>query len=345
MALKQKLLLWAGLLISALFLWIALRDIAFDQFVSALRRVDIPPLIGGFATLLMIYLVRTVRWRAIIRAKADIGFWQTFSILMIGFFGNNVLPARAGEILRAILLRRRIQVRRSFALGTIVVERVNDVAALVGLLLLALYRIPSENLPAVTGDVRTIALIVLVVFAIGLAVLLWGRVWAVNLLRRTFALLLPDKLAETLASKLDHFSQGLEVLRNPRKFALVLGLSILDWSAMALVFYCVSRAFHFDLSPSAVGLTVALVNLGMIVPSSPGYVGTYEFFMITSLAAFGIASGEALAFGLVVRSLWYPFEVVVGLSCLWYSHLPVRQLFTMSRAADEALPDDTTKPF
>lgn len=342
---KQKLLLWLGLLLGALFLYIALRDIAFDEFLAAIRKVDLLPLVGAFLTLILIYGVRTVRWRAIIRSTAEIGYGTTFSILMIGFFGNNVLPARAGEFLRAFLLQRKIHVRKSFALGTIVVERVNDVAALFGLLLVALYRIPADHLPAITKDVRVVALVVLIGFVVALGVLLWGRAWVVNALRGLFGLVLPAKHAETLASKFDHFSQGLEVLRSPRKFALVSALSILDWLAMVVVFSLVFRAFGFNLPPSAAGLTVALVNLGMIVPSSPGYVGTYEFFMVKSLGAFEITPGAALAYALVVRSLWYLFEVIVGFACLWYSHLSARQLFRMSRSAEETPPaEETTAP-
>lgn len=332
---KQKAFLWIGVLISALFLYIALRDIAFHQFLFALRRADVMPVVGAFFLMLVIYLLRTARWQAIIRSSTEISLRHTFNILMIGFFGNNVLPARAGEFIRAILLRRQIQVTKSFALGTIVVERVTDVAALVGLLLLALYRIPPQNLPAVTTEVRAVALGVLALFVAGMAVLLWGRVWVVELLRRTFALVVSDETAARLASKFDHFSQGLEVLRRPRELALVSALSVLSWAGMVVVFFLVFTAFHFDLPLSAAGFAVGLVNLGMVVPASPGYVGTYEFFMVKSLGAFKIASGVALAFALVTRLLWYLIEVIVGAACLWSSHLPIKQLFRMSRADDQ----------
>lgn len=337
--LKQKVLLWVGVVVSATFLYIALRGIAFGEFVAAMRRIDVMPVIAAFAVLLFIYFVRTLRWRAIIRANAEITAWQTFSILMIGFFANNVLPARAGEIVRAVLLRRQIDVSRSYALGTIVVERVSDVAALVALLLVALYRIPMKNLPSVTGDVRAVAIVVLVVFAGGMVVLLWGRAWVVRVVRRVFSLVMPDSVADSMARRFDHLSRGLEVLRRPRELVLVSVLSVVSWAAMVLVFWLIFHAFHFGLPAAAAGLTVALVNLGMVVPSSPGYVGTYEFFIVKALGAFGIASGAALAFGVVTRLLWYVFEVVVGFTCLWYSHLPIKQLFRMGSRPETVLPE------
>ncbi|HPU85281.1 MAG TPA: lysylphosphatidylglycerol synthase transmembrane domain-containing protein [Candidatus Latescibacteria bacterium] len=323
---RRRVFLWIGAASSILFLYIALKNIAFDQFLGAFKSVDVLPVAAAFVILLLVYAVRTLRWRMIIESTKGISNWRTFSTLMIGFFANNVLPARAGELIRAVILRRQIGVTRSFALGTIVVERVMDVAALVGLLLLATYRVPPDRLPAITSEVRGFALGTLALVITGMCVLLWGKDRVVAVLERFFSKIMASHRAGILAGKFEQLAVGLEVMRDPRRLMLVAFLSFLSWVGMAIVFYFVFVGFHVDMTPAVAAFAVALVNLGMAVPSSPGYVGTYEFFMVVSLGAFGIGKATALAYGLVTRLLWYVFEVVVGFACLWKSELSIREL-------------------
>ena len=199
-------------------------------------------------------------------------------------------------------------------------------------------------MPPIVTHVRRFALGVLVLFLVGMVVLLWGREWVVERLRRIFSIVFPERTAAMLAGKFDNFSRGMEVLRAPGALLLVIGLSLVSWGMMVVVFALVFVAFHFSLPLSAAALSVALVNLGMIVPSSPGYVGTYEFFVVKSLGAFGIASGPALAFGLVVRLQWYLFEVLVGFACLWLTHLSLAQLSRVTRTDEAAAAHTAARP-
>jgi hypothetical protein len=327
---QRKILLWLGALSSVGFLYVALRDIALDQFITAFEHSDILPVLAAFAIMLLVYWVRTLRWQAIIESSTPISRGQTFSALMIGFFGNNVLPARAGELLRAVVLRRQLGLSRSFVLGTIVVERVMDVAALIALLLLTLSSISRNHLPPIAADVRALSIALLGVVSAAMFLLLWGRARVVIFLERILGRVVSVPRGKRIAGRFKEFSSGLEILRDPKRFAYVAFLSLGSWLGMVGVFYLVFVAFHFDLPAAAAGLTVALVNLGMAVPSSPGYVGTYEFFMVKSLNAFGIGKGAALAYGLVTRLLWYVFEIVVGFLLLWRTELPLRELLKSS---------------
>jgi len=317
----------------------SLRNIAFDQFLDVLGQVDLAPVAAAFALMMIVYLIRTIRWQAIIRTERDISLWQTFSILMIGFLGNNILPARAGEIIRAFMLRKQIRVTKSFALGTILVERTNDVAALLTLLLVAIYRF-HDILPPVAMVVGRLGLIVLFLFIVGMASLVWARGLILSLMRRTLRLVLSGQWVERLANALEQFAQGLQVLRRPRALAVVVSLSILDWMAISAACYFVFIAFRFSLPPLSAAMTMSLVNLGMIVPSSPGYVGTYEFFTLKSLSIFGITAASALAFSVVMRMLWYLFEIVVGFLCLLSSGIGIGQLFHVTQM-DEAAADSS----
>jgi glycosyltransferase 2 family protein len=334
--LKKRLLVWFGIILSAVFLYIALHDIDFAQFADTLAGADGTRIAVAFVFLLLVYVVRTLRWQIIISTKARIAFWSTFVVQMVGFFCNNVLPARAGEIIRAFLLRRHVDVSRSFALGTIVVERVSDVAALLILLLVALMRIPADRLPAETAWIRLMAATVLVGFIGGMSLLVWARAWTIDIIRRILGIVLSESVASGIADRLDHLGQGFDVLRKPAKLALVFGFALLDWTLIVCVFHFVFAALHMDAPLSAALFSVALVHLGMLVPSSPGYVGTYEFFIKKSLAVFAIPASQAIAAALLIRMQWYLFETIVGFAMLGVSQVSVKELSRITNDEDTA---------
>jgi len=334
--LKKTLFLWFGILVSALFLYIALRDLDVQTFLTQLRHANLGDIFIGFVILLIVYGVRTLRWKAIIDTECHVSLWHTFAIQMIGFFGNNVFPARAGEIIRAFLLRRQIGVPRSFALGTIAVERVSDLSALIGLLLLSLFLIPADRLPAETGWIRLASGVVLVTFLSGAAVLVWARNWMGVVLHRVLTFVVSDRFATGIVSRFDAFAQGLTVLQRPGKLLLVMFYAVLDWVLMIGVFFSVFRGLNLDVPLVSALFSVALVHLGMLIPASPGYVGTYEFFLKKALGVFAVPGSVAVAVALVIRLLWYMFETVSGFVLLWTSQISVKELF---RITTEAAPD------
>ena len=348
---KKQLLLWLGILLSAVFLYLAVRDLDFSAFFQELAKADTVEIFFAFLILMGVYVVRTFRWQAIISTKSPISLWQTFVIQMIGLFGNNVFPARAGEIIRAFLLRKEIGVSRSFALGTIAVERISDVAALMGILILALFMIPPGWLPEETEWVRLMAAVVLAAFIIGMLVVVFARAWMTRMMERILCIFLPDNIATGIADRFNHFAEGLEVLRKPSKLILVMSLAFLDWILITGVFYMTFDAVGMrwdytlpilyapvgvwnlggNLPLAAAMLAVGLVHLGMLVPSSPGYVGTYEFFLKKALLVFAVPIPVALAGALLIRLQWYLFETISGFVLLWSSQMSVKDLFNITK--------------
>ena len=355
---KKSLLLWLGIALSVVFLYLAVRDLDFHAFFMELSHANTVEIFFAFLLLLAVYVVRTLRWAVIVRTKAPISLWQTFVIQMIGLFGNNVFPARAGEIIRAFLLRKEIGVSRSFALGTIAVERISDVAALMGILILALYMIPPGWLPEEISWVRAMAAVVLAVFIGGMVVVVFARKWMVRTMARVLGIFLPEKLAGGIAERFDHFAEGLEVLRNPVKLVMVMFFAFLDWVLITCMFYMVFEAvgmqwsyalpesfasagsWHLaDRLPIAASmLAVGLVHLGMLVPSSPGYVGTYEFFLKKALLVFAVPIPVALAGALIIRLQWYLFETISGFVLLWFSQMSVKDLLNITKSEEPAAP-------
>jgi uncharacterized protein (TIRG00374 family) len=341
---KRKILFWFGLIVSVVFLYIALRDIEFAEFVSTLRQAKPGPMIAAFVLITGLYTIRALRWHTIIRARYRVPYFTAFRIEMIGLFSNNVLPARAGEIVRAFFLRREANVTKSFAFGTILVDRVTDLAILLALMLVALSQLPDSSIMATVNSVEEFAFIALSGLILGMIVLVLFRTRFVALLEKLFGCVLSKENACKLAGKFDDFSRGLEVLRNPIRLAAVLLMALTIWGGMTVGYYLIFLGLGFEVPFSAAITTIALVNLGLLVPSSPGYVGTYEFFVLKSLEIYGVSAGAAIAFALISRMFWYLVEICVGFVMLLTSHVKIGQLVEVSQSDEDAAdPDSPTR--
>src|SRR5438874_2059321 len=123
-----------GLAISAVALYFAFRGTSLDVLLAALRTTRLIPLLLAVALAAMSNLVRAIRWRALFPADAGIPLRYYFTSMMIGYLGNNVLPARAGDVIRIVLFGKRTGVGISRTAATLVVERVMDAATLLAIL-------------------------------------------------------------------------------------------------------------------------------------------------------------------------------------------------------------------
>ena len=160
---------WAGLLLTAVFLVLALSRVDLPEFLDELRRVNYAWLIPSAACTLVGYMLRTLRWRVILSGAARAPITTLFSVLMMGFATNNLLPGRLGELWRAYLLGRKRNVRKTLALASVVVERVFD-----GLTLIALLALLSTvvELPGWGRQVELFAALIFVSATAGVVVLL-----------------------------------------------------------------------------------------------------------------------------------------------------------------------------
>lgn len=335
-AITKYLRVAAGVALTILFLWLALRNVDRVAVWNALRRAHYAYLIPAGLSSLLGYAVRTLRWGEILRPTKRVRFRRLFPVLMVGFATNNLVPARVGEFARAYVLGLREQISRSLALATIVVERVCDGLTLIGLMTVALllFPLPVDNprlhlvemtATAIFG-VATLALIALLVFPARFAGI------ASLLLRPA-----PRGVAVRVEALLESFMRGLGALRSPRQLARIAGLSLAVWVLEGGSYAFMLLAFPFGLSTSA-RLAAAIfllvfVNLGIMIPAAPGYIGTYQFFATLALGAFGVA--PALAFGLAIVShaLQYVLVTSIGLVAFWQLGLTPGRIRDLAPAA------------
>jgi uncharacterized protein (TIRG00374 family) len=239
---------------------------------------------------------------------------------MIGFAANNLLPARVGEIARAYVVGSREGVSRSLALATIVVERVCD-----GLTLVALMTITFLVFPVPTTDhtLRTVAILATLIFAGATVAIVALLVAPDPFLRfvRFFIRRLPDSIGLRVDALLSNFLLGLHALRSRRAVLGIAGLSIAIWLLEAASFGFVLRAFPISLSTTswiaAATFLLVFVNLGIMIPSAPGYIGTYQFFATLALRAFSVAPAFALGLAIVAQAMQYCLITGVGLLAFW----------------------------
>jgi uncharacterized protein (TIRG00374 family) len=301
-----------------LFLVLALQRVDLAGFVDELRRVNYIWLVPSAVCTLLGYFLRTVRWRVILSGAAQAPLTTLFPVLIMGFATNNLLPGRLGEFWRAYLLGRKRNVRKSFALASVVVERVFD-----GLTLIALLAIVSMaiQLPGWGRQVELFAAAIFLGATAFLAILLW---WPslVRVPLQRLAQPLPARVAAAIEERFDAFVDGLGPLRRPNILVLASALSAGVWALEGGSYLLLSRGLNLSLPSSlelpAIGLTLVTINLGIMVPSGPGYVGTQEFFGTAALGVVGANAQAALA--LVVVSHAVQYVLVTGLGVLFFAH-------------------------
>lgn len=262
--------------------------------------------------------LRAVRWRLLMAPFADVSSQRLFRIILIGFAINNVLPLRLGELVRTFLLRQSHGVPIASTLATVLIERLLDVFALCGILtVVLLVGEPKGLLLAAAGTSATIA-------AGGLVGLLVVLIVPRRLLEQLFTvgIALATRIHRRLGDLASSIVDGLRVLEDGRAVLAIVPLSILCWTAeLGLYFFlAVSLEMNVGLLGLAAGMVIA--NLVTVLPSPPGYVGTFDFFLQRTLTeSFGVPELTATAYTLLTHAVLLIPVVIVGLALLSWEDL------------------------
>ncbi len=309
-AVSKSLRIGAGILISLVFLALALRGVRFPLVWEALAQIDLAVLALAAVPVAVAYLLRAARWTFLLHGTAPMPtFRELFSATLIGAAGNSVLPFRAGEIVRVAALRRRGGTNVATALSSIVLERVLDGLTLLAILALLMTATDfPEWVTAIlqAGAALFIGAAIVLALASGFRHRLMGAIerWC----RRR-----QSKKTERIATILDQLSHGLKAMGQPALILPAIAISFLIWGSEALTLWGVGRALDLALAPNAVLLCLIVVNFGLILPAAPGAVGTFEFACILSLGLFGIDRDAAFGFALVLHALLGALLVGSGL--------------------------------
>ena len=311
----KKWQFWVGVLVSVVFLFFALRGLKLGDFWQAVETANYWWILPGIAVYFVGVWVRAWRWHYLLKPIKAVKTVRMFPITCIGYMGNNIYPARAGEVLRAVILKRKEGVPVSASLATIIVERIFD-----GVVMLAFVFVNLPELAKLTGssgfvgNIQDLALIGTGIFIGALVIFLLAAMFprvTVKLGQWFIDRLLPRNIREKTSGILHKFLDGLASLRSPVNVLMAFLTSMLIWLLETGKYWFVMQAFDFQVSFFALMLMNGIVNLATTIPSAPGYIGTFDAPGIAILTAYGVEQSVAAGYTLTLHvALWLPITLL-----------------------------------
>jgi uncharacterized protein (TIRG00374 family) len=360
---KKRINVIIGLLISAIFVYLAFRRVELTEVIYSVQRVNYLWIIPNVAVVVMTMVIRAERWRHILRPLREYKMGQLFPPVMIGFMANNLLPVRLGEIVRAYSLGAKTGQSRSSIFATVVIERIFDSLSLMAMFWLVILFIPFPPVVRKFGFATLILNLILIIFLIVLKQK--GEILIDKITSRI------PFLPSPLANKIDHilrrFAEGLNIFEKYKSLGLIAVWSLILWVVTALSNYFIFMAFGFYPDIAASFILLLFVAAGVLLPSAPGFVGVFQAAVIgafallnnlgmigyqltvekirmlslaipafsnapvpafgsycESLGLFGISKGEALSFSMILWLCQYIPVTLLGLYYLKRQHLSLK---------------------
>lgn len=311
---RNRLKLLVTVIVSLAFAGFFIRSIDIDQVADSLGDADyllVAPALGLFA---LSVIFRSLRWRAFLLGTIDLTWLQLLPSVLIGYAGNNLLPLRAGELVRAQYLSDRFGVPRMRTFGALLMERLFDGAVLSSFLLWGL----------VIDDAGTAYLTAGILLAIGTAtgfVLCTAAALNPELPARIAALPLPipNRIREEIAGLGGSFLGGFSVLTSLSSFMLATLSSVAAWALELAMYWLIAQAFDLKASVTAVAFAGAAANVSLSLPLAQGGFGAFEVFATKALRQFHVPENAAAAYALALHFFLIVPVSIAGLVVLWRS--------------------------
>lgn len=301
-----NLKLGAGIIISAVFLYFAARNVDFSQIPRTLSRVDYPLYLLSILVYVFSFFVKALQVKIMLSFDGSVRTMPLVPPVMIGYYCNNIFPLKAGEVVRSSLIARKLSLPFWAVLSAMLLERSLD---LVFVLLIALFTsffiaFPVEVIVSIRGFI--IFLIIVYAFFIVLAVAAKKGWAAPGVMTR----LLPEKVRSYVGTMVRRLADGLWAVKRPAPLVGTLSVGLLFWMINMLGYYLRLEAFGLPSSLTAVGFFIVVVGLGVSIPSAPSYVGVFHLLVVFALGVFNVSKDEAFSFALFSHALDF---IVVGI--------------------------------
>jgi glycosyltransferase 2 family protein len=294
---------WASAALAAAFTlgfgYLAVRNVELSELWRSLRESNYWYLLPSFAVLALAFFIRVLRWRFMFSPETRPGLLPTTEALLLGQFLNNVLPFRAGDAARIVALRSFGGPSLVETTGTVVIERVFDVLALLLLLFVTVPWLPEVTWIRAAG---TLAIVLTLAVAAAVVILRVYGERAVRVVLAPFARL-PFLSAGRVEAAVRNLTQGAITLRSFRLGALTFTLTVVSWILFGLSFWLLTLGFGFGLPVLAGLLIVIATGLSHLLPSAPAAVGVFEAAAVVALAAYDVPQSQALSYALVAHAL------------------------------------------
>jgi len=339
-----------GLVLMVVMVWLLFRDTDWQQVGAALEGANWWLLVLSLVPMFLSHPARIRRWSFIVRAAYPATFRQMFSATQIGFLGNAVLPARAGEVIRPLVLSRLtgLPLFNSFALNA--VDRITDLfglLAVMGVSLLAFRPTEGLSIPAETfgtSDPITLSAdqyyggaittgVFLLVILIGFVGLYLNRNLVLKISDKTVGLV-SKKLAGILNNLINHFANGLHVFRSPLDLVRSIGWSLITWGLNLIGLAIALWAFGIEFPWYTPFVMQAILAIAIAAPNTPGFVGPFHIAVVLAMVVTipGVNVDTAKAYAIVAHLFQFPAVLIFGFWCLLRDNM---NLFELQREGQQ----------
>jgi uncharacterized protein (TIRG00374 family) len=320
---RHSLKLIIGLAIGAVFVYLTVRSVDLDQMVAALAQTHYGLVCLSAAVMMGAHALRVMRWRYLLAPIKKLPIASLFSALLIGYAANTFVPAHLGELLRAFVIGKKHDISSSAAFATIVIERLLDVVSLILVMALVIIVHPFPQWVELSGYLMLAG-----------ALLLCGLLMASKrfeaqtaALIRLLAKPLPERIGQRCESLALNFLHGVVPLTSAADYLATAVLSIAIWLCYAAVYYICLAAFGLVSAYHLawyVGLVVLVfTTISVVIPSTPGYVGTFHYLCQVSLVMFGVSASAALSFAVIAHLVGVVPVALAGLICANYEGVAI----------------------
>lgn len=312
----------------------AVWGIDLEQITSSFKRANYWTLPLMLALLFVFFWLKALRWRMLLEPIKKLTVSQVTPSMMIGFMGNNILPAHLGEFLRVYVLSRQFQIPKTTVLSTVVLERLFDIVAILCYLGIGIYFAP--NLPEKYHTISLIVALGILLTIISVAAYLIWTEAVIRLFRGIFSFLpfLPDKLTHLVLEMMRSGALGMESMKSKRLCFGIIWTSFAQWLINGISIYVALWSFNIQVSPLAAFVVLGVTAFGVTVPATPGFFGVVQLCFTESLKAFGISNAEAFSASIYYQLSQYIPVTLIG---LYYSNREGLKFSDAEREAEKEL--------
>ena len=312
---KDRQRIWYGLLSAALalvLLYYSLRGVEWVRVWTTITHARWQYLVAAGLTICSSYFLRSLRWRILLNTDAHFDVLTVFIASMAGYLGNNFLPARAGEFVRSYIISKSSSLSKTYVLTTALSERMVDAIALV--LASSVVLLGVREKPAWLGDVSRTTAAIAGAGLLAIAIVPHTGDLVERALRR---IPMPTGLRARLLELAAQILLGLRTFHSPTRLAGFAFFTVVVWLIDCVTVMLGTHALGIDLPFRVALLLLAGMGLGSALPSTPGYVGIYQFVTVGILTPFGVRHDDALAYSFVSQALNYAIVLALGLPGLY----------------------------
>jgi glycosyltransferase 2 family protein len=318
---------WMGIGVSTVFIVLLFREINFNKLQYALSSVDYRFVLLAIILTFVSYFLRAVRWQYLLISDRRISLNSLFPATIIGYMANNLLPARLGEFVRAYLLAQQEKLETPAVFASLVIDRLFDGFTVLLMLLITLFalKLPAGMTEAGTalkagGVVTFLIYTSVIIFMVILKRHTSRTLKFVSRLVKPF----PRSLSERLIPLLGSFIGGINISWKGRHVAALFSSSILIWLFALLPVDMILQGFGINMPITASMFILVLLVFAVMVPASPGFIGTYHYACYQGLSVFGIDASTSVSMALVIHGISFFPVTIAGFFYLWRNRISLK---------------------